>query len=137
MTIPSVTLLEEGDAFGGVVGDLLGVGVFVLDGVEGFFFFGVGVGVGLVVFDASAVSLDIAGNKVARTKKKILREICPINRMVSNQIFTISRKLVGAHGFGTLGWDYGCSQKSFRLMGLYVLVEPFEGLNARRSEDMR
>jgi hypothetical protein len=137
MTIPSVTLLEDGDAFGGVVGDLLGVGVFVLDGVEGFFFFGVGVGVGLVVFDASAVSLDIAGNKVARTKKKILREICPINRMVSNQIFTISRKLVGAHSFGTLGWDYGSSQKSFRLVGLYKPVEPFERLNTKRSEEMR
>jgi hypothetical protein len=132
MTTPSVTLLDVGDAFGEAVGDLLGVGVFVLEGVEGFLFFGVGVG--LIVFDASAASLAIAGNTVARTKKKILREIWPINRMVSNQIFTISRKLVGAHGFGTLGWDYGGSQKSFRLVGLYVLVEPFEGLNARNKE---
>jgi hypothetical protein len=54
--------------------------------------------------------------------------------MVSNQIFTISRKLVGAHGFGTLGWDYGSSQKSFRLVGLHSVVEPFEGLNARNKE---
>jgi hypothetical protein len=52
---------------------------------------------------------------VARNKKKILREICPINVMVSNQIFTTSRNLVGADGIGTLGWDYGRSQKSFRL----------------------
>ena len=132
MTIPSVTLLADGEGVAEAVGDLLGVGVFVLEGVEGFLFFGVGVGVGLVVFDASAASLAIAGNTVARTKKKILREICPINRMVSNQIFTISRKLVGAHGFGTLGWDYGSSQKSFRLVGLYMPVEPFERLNEVR-----
>ena len=85
MTIPSVTLLADGEGVAEAVGDLLGVGVFVLEGVEGFLFFGVGVGVGLVVFDASAASLAIAGNTVARTKKKILREICPINRMVSNQ----------------------------------------------------
>ena len=130
MTIPSVTLLADGEGVAEAVGDLLGVGVFVLEGVEGFLFFGVGVG--LVVFDASAPSLAIAGNTVARTKKKILREICPINRMVSNQIFTISRKLVGAHGFGTLGWDYGSSQKSFRLVGLYMPVEPFERLNEVR-----
>ena len=132
MTIPSVTLLADGEGVAEAVGDLLGVGVFVLEGVEGFLFFGVGVGVGLAVFDASAASLAIAGNTVARTKKKILREICPINRMVSNQIFTISRKLVGAHGFGTLGWDYGSSQKSFRLVGLYMPVEPFERLNEVR-----
>jgi len=54
--------------------------------------------------------------------------------MVSNQFFTIRRVLVGAHGFGTLRGNYGCSQKSFRLMGLYVIVEPFEGLNARNKE---
>ena len=98
MTIPSVTLLDDGDAFGEAVGDLLGVGFFVLEGVEGFFFFGVGVGVGLVVFEASAASLAIAGNIVARNKKKILREICPINAMVSNQFFRTSRNLVGADG---------------------------------------
>jgi hypothetical protein len=69
MKIPSVTLLADGEG----VGDLLGVGFLVLEGVEGFFFFGVGVD--LVVFDASAESLDTAGNNVARTKKKILREI--------------------------------------------------------------
>jgi hypothetical protein len=32
-------------------------------------------------------------------------------------------------------WEHsGGSQKSFRLLGLYVLVEPFEGLNARNKE---
>ena len=53
--------------------------------------------------------------------------------MVSNHLFTISRVPVGAHGFGTLGRDCGSSQKSFRLVGLYELVEPFERLNERNE----
>jgi hypothetical protein len=36
MTIPSVTLLEDGDAFGEAVGDLLGVGFFAFGVGEGF-----------------------------------------------------------------------------------------------------
>jgi hypothetical protein len=111
---------------------LLGVGFFAVGVGEGFFFFGLGVGV--VVFAASAASLAIPGNRAARTTMKTLREICPINEMVANQNFVPSRKLVGAHDFGTLGWDCGPSQKSFRLVGLYEFVEPFEGLNARNKE---
>ena len=132
MTTPSVTLLADGDALGETVGDLLGVGFFAFGVGEGFFFFGLGVGV--VVFAASAASLAIPGNRAARTTIKTLREICPIHEMVANQIFMPSRKLVGAHDLGTLGWDCGHSQKSFRLVGLYSFVEPFEGLNARNKE---
>ena len=112
MTIPSVTLLGDGDAFGEAVGDLLGVGFFTVGVGEGFFFFGVEVG--LVVFDAPAASVPIPGNSAARTTRKILREIGAITEMVSNQNFTISRVLVGAPGFGTLRQSYGSSQKSFR-----------------------
>ena len=80
MKTPSVTLLAVGEGVAEADGDLLGVGFFVVGvgvgvGFEGVFFFGVGVGVGLVVFDAPAASLAIPGNRVARTTKKILREI--------------------------------------------------------------
>ena len=54
--------------------------------------------------------------------------------MVANQNFTVVRHLKRTDGFGTLGRDCGHSQKSFRLVGLYELVEPFEGLNARNKE---
>ena len=57
-----------------------------------------------------------------------------MNEMVSNHAFRIWRVQVCAHGFGTLRRNCGSSQKSFRLMGLYVVVEPFEGLNARNKE---
>ncbi len=117
MTTPSVILLEDGDALGETVGDLLGVVFFVFGVGVGFLFFGVGVGG--VVFTASAASLAIPGNRAARTTMKTLREICPINEIVANQNFMPSRKLVGAHDFGTLGWDCGGSQKSFRLLDLY------------------
>ena len=53
--------------------------------------------------------------------------------MVSNHVFRMWRVPVGAHGFGTLGRDCGSSQKSFRLMGLYMAVEPFERLNERNE----
>jgi hypothetical protein len=78
MTTPSVILLGVGEGVAEADGDLLVVGFFVVGvgvGFEGVFFFGVGVGVGLVVFDAPAASLAIPGNRVARTTKKILREI--------------------------------------------------------------
>ena len=76
MTTPSVILLAVGDGVAEADADLLGVGFFVVGvvvGFEGVFF--LGVGVGLVVFDAPAASLAIPGNRVARTTKKILREI--------------------------------------------------------------
>ena len=78
MTTPPVILLADGEGVAEADGDLLVVGFFsvgVGEGFEGVFFFGVGVGFGLVVFDAPAVSLAIAGNRVARITKKILREI--------------------------------------------------------------
>ena len=76
MTTPPVILLADGEGVAEADGDLLAVGFFVVGvGFEGVFFFGVGVGVGLVVFDAPAASLAIPGNRVARTTKKILREI--------------------------------------------------------------
>jgi hypothetical protein len=53
--------------------------------------------------------------------------------MVANQNFTVVRHLKRSDGFGTLGRDCGHSQKSFRLVGLYELVEPFERLNARNE----
>jgi hypothetical protein len=87
-----------------------------------------------VVFAASAASLAIPGNRAAKTTMKTLREICPINEMVANHNFMPSRKLGGDRGFGTLGWDCCSSQKSFRLMRFYELVQPFEGLNARNEE---
>ena len=78
MTTPSVILLGVGEGVAEGDGDLLVVGFFIVGvgvGFEGVFFFGVGVGVGLVVFEAPAASLGIPGNRVARTTKKILREI--------------------------------------------------------------
>jgi hypothetical protein len=83
MTMPSVILLGDGEG----VGDLLGVGFFVVGVGEGFFF--LGVGVGLVVFVAATASLAIPGNRDARTTMKTLREIWPISEMVSNQNFTV------------------------------------------------
>ena len=56
-----------------------------------------------------------------------------MNEMVSNHAFRIWRVQVCAHGFGTLGRNCGSSQKSFRLMGLYMAVEPFERLNKRNE----
>ena len=56
-----------------------------------------------------------------------------MNEMVSNHVFRMWRVPAGAHGFGTLGRDCGSSQKSFRLMGLYMAVELFERLNERNE----
>jgi hypothetical protein len=56
-----------------------------------------------------------------------------MNEMVSNHVFTNWGVPVCAHGFGTLGRNCGSSQKSFRLMGLYMAVEPFERLNKRNE----
>ncbi len=95
-----MTLLGDGEALAETVGDLLGVGVFGLEEGEGFFL--VGVGDGLVVFVAPTASLDIPGTKVARTNKKTLREIWPMNKMVSNQNLAKQRKVCGADDFGTL-----------------------------------
>jgi hypothetical protein len=75
MKIPSVILLADGEGVAEADGDLLGVGFFVVGVGDGFFFLDVGVGLGLIVFGAPAASLAIPGNRVARTTKKILREI--------------------------------------------------------------
>ena len=56
-----------------------------------------------------------------------------MNEMVSNHVFTIWRVPVGAHCFGALRRNCGSSHKSFRLMGLYMAVEPFERLNERNE----
>ena len=40
-----------------------------------------------------------------------------------------SHSIVNDQQVNTLWWGCGGSQKSFRLMGLYSPVEPFEGLN--------